>query len=729
MQRGRPNRGHGGRQLRPRRAGLARRPRRRRTSALVEHDIRDRSRTPSVTSSTSSTPPGSPRRPTTGCTRSRRWTPTSSACVTSSTTPRRRGRGAATRPRASSSSRAARSTATRCPSDIPTPETYRGNVSCTGPRACYDESKRYGETLCVNFARQHGLPVTIARPFNNYGPGLKITDRRVIPDLARDVLAGRDIVAALRRLGDAHVLLRRRTPSSATTRSWCAGGPASPTTSAPRSRRSRWRELAERIAALARELFGYAGRVVHGRAPRPSTSSTTRSAAARDRQGARRARLRAGGRPRRGARRVRSSGTPTTAAARRRDARLDRRRRVRRPRHAARASPRSGHDVVCVDLDARRSTQINARASRRSTRPGLEELLRATRGQEASRDDRPRRRGSRLRPHADRGRHAVRRTTESTSPPSSAASRRSARRCATKDGYHVVVVKSTVVPGHDRRTSSGRLLEEASGKRAGEDFGVGVNPEFLTEGQAVADFMAPGPARARRRSTNGRMTCSRRALRSSSPTRAADAHEHADRRDDQVRVERAARDDDLVRERDRRTSARRSAASTSSTSCGASTRPLPEPGRARTARASSRRSRPSSRPGCGFGGSCLPKDVRALVAEGEQRGRADARCSAPCSRRTTRSPTRSCDSLGAALGDLARPAVTVLGLAFKPDTDDVRESPAIPIVARLARTRSRPSRSTTRSCASLPHAARRHGRDARARPRGARSRRPRLWCS
>src|SRR5512134_62938 len=57
------------------------------------------------------------------------------------------------------------------PAHIPTPETYRGNVSCTGPRACYDESKRYGETLCVNFARHYGLPVKIARPFNNYGPG------------------------------------------------------------------------------------------------------------------------------------------------------------------------------------------------------------------------------------------------------------------------------------------------------------------------------------------------------------------------------------------------------------------------------------------------------------------------------------------------------------------------------------------------------------------------------
>jgi len=80
------------------------------------------------------------------------------------------------------------------PENIPTPETYRGYVSCTGPRACYDESKRYGETLCVNFAQQRGVPVKVARPFNNYGPGLKITDGRVIPDFARDILAGRDIV-------------------------------------------------------------------------------------------------------------------------------------------------------------------------------------------------------------------------------------------------------------------------------------------------------------------------------------------------------------------------------------------------------------------------------------------------------------------------------------------------------------------------------------------------------
>lgn len=80
------------------------------------------------------------------------------------------------------------------PENIPTPETYRGNVSCTGPRACYDESKRFGETLCVNFSKVHNLPIKIVRPFNNYGPGLKITDGRVIPDFANDILHKRDII-------------------------------------------------------------------------------------------------------------------------------------------------------------------------------------------------------------------------------------------------------------------------------------------------------------------------------------------------------------------------------------------------------------------------------------------------------------------------------------------------------------------------------------------------------
>lgn len=80
------------------------------------------------------------------------------------------------------------------PTSIPTPETYKGNVSCTGPRACYDESKRLGETLCVNYARHSNVPVKIVRPFNNYGPGLDINDGRLMPDMARSIFNGEDLV-------------------------------------------------------------------------------------------------------------------------------------------------------------------------------------------------------------------------------------------------------------------------------------------------------------------------------------------------------------------------------------------------------------------------------------------------------------------------------------------------------------------------------------------------------
>jgi len=77
--------------------------------------------------------------------------------------------------------------------EIPTKETYHGNVSFTGPRACYDESKRFGETLCTVFHEQHGIPVKITRPFNFYGPRLSLDDKRVIPDFIRDALSGNPI--------------------------------------------------------------------------------------------------------------------------------------------------------------------------------------------------------------------------------------------------------------------------------------------------------------------------------------------------------------------------------------------------------------------------------------------------------------------------------------------------------------------------------------------------------
>lgn len=77
---------------------------------------------------------------------------------------------------------------------VPTPETYNGNVSFTGPRACYDESKRLGETLCATYFRLHRVPVKVIRPFNVYGPGQRLDDGRIIPDLLRAALAGGPLV-------------------------------------------------------------------------------------------------------------------------------------------------------------------------------------------------------------------------------------------------------------------------------------------------------------------------------------------------------------------------------------------------------------------------------------------------------------------------------------------------------------------------------------------------------
>lgn len=147
------------------------------------------------------------------------------------------------------------------PENVPTGEEYRGNVSATGPRACYDESKRFGETMCSLFAQKYGMPIGVVRPFNNYGPGMKLGDRRVPADFAKAVYEGRDIA-----------ILSSGTP----TRTFCyvadavAGylkvllhgrydyfniGIDAPEISI--------RELADIYAEAAAEIFGYAGKVIY----------------------------------------------------------------------------------------------------------------------------------------------------------------------------------------------------------------------------------------------------------------------------------------------------------------------------------------------------------------------------------------------------------------------------------------------------------------------------------
>jgi dTDP-glucose 4,6-dehydratase/UDP-glucuronate decarboxylase len=80
------------------------------------------------------------------------------------------------------------------PANIPTAEDYRGYVSCTGPRACYDESKRFGETLAVIFHQEFGFPIRSVRPFNVYGAGQRLDDGRIIPDLVNAAAKGEKLV-------------------------------------------------------------------------------------------------------------------------------------------------------------------------------------------------------------------------------------------------------------------------------------------------------------------------------------------------------------------------------------------------------------------------------------------------------------------------------------------------------------------------------------------------------
>ncbi len=78
---------------------------------------------------------------------------------------------------------------------IPTPESYFGFVNPNGPRSCYDESKRFSESLIITFNRQYGLDTRIQRPFNVYGPGIREDGvyGRVIPRFISEALKNHDL--------------------------------------------------------------------------------------------------------------------------------------------------------------------------------------------------------------------------------------------------------------------------------------------------------------------------------------------------------------------------------------------------------------------------------------------------------------------------------------------------------------------------------------------------------
>jgi dTDP-glucose 4,6-dehydratase len=76
------------------------------------------------------------------------------------------------------------------PTEHPQKETYAGNVDITGPRAVYDEAKRFAESLTLAYHRQHGVDTRIVRIFNTYGPRMDLEDGRALPNLLKQALLG-----------------------------------------------------------------------------------------------------------------------------------------------------------------------------------------------------------------------------------------------------------------------------------------------------------------------------------------------------------------------------------------------------------------------------------------------------------------------------------------------------------------------------------------------------------
>lgn len=72
----------------------------------------------------------------------------------------------------------------------PQTETYFGNVDTIGPRGCYDEAKRFAESMTMAYHREHGLATRIVRIFNTYGPRMRLDDGRVVPNLVGQALRG-----------------------------------------------------------------------------------------------------------------------------------------------------------------------------------------------------------------------------------------------------------------------------------------------------------------------------------------------------------------------------------------------------------------------------------------------------------------------------------------------------------------------------------------------------------
>ncbi|GAB7013718.1 UDP-glucose 6-dehydrogenase AglM [Halolamina salina] len=238
---------------------------------------------------------------------------------------------------------------------------------------------------------------------------------------------------------------------------------------------------------------------------------------------------------------------------------------------------------------------------------------------------------------------------------------------AEKDDRHNVVVKSTVVPGTTEDTLA-PLIAEAGDKRLGDDLGVGMNPEFLREGSAVADFLNPD-----------------KVVLGAADDRTRDRMKEVfaplvERADEPPVVETATREAEMMKYANNAFLASKiSLANDLGNICKEHGVDMYEVADAMGLDGRIQRAFLDS--GLGWGGSCFPKDTAAIIAAAEAKGY-DAPMLNAATEVNDRQPQRFLDLLDRHV-DVDGRRVAVLGLAFKPGTDDIRNTRAVPVIEGL----------------------------------------------
>jgi UDPglucose 6-dehydrogenase/GDP-mannose 6-dehydrogenase len=247
---------------------------------------------------------------------------------------------------------------------------------------------------------------------------------------------------------------------------------------------------------------------------------------------------------------------------------------------------------------------------------------------------------------------------------------------AQKDTYHVVCVKSTVVPG-TTDTFIKEKIEEASNKKIG-DFGLVMNPEFLREGCAVDDFMMPD------RIVIGTLDDASFKVMASV---------YKDYFDAPI-IKTNIRTAEMIKYTSNAFFANLISFSNEISNICESIGGIDAldvfNGLKLDKRIALKRYKKDVypgliqylKPGCGFGGSCFPKDVKALLTHSKKNSYQPDILEAILKVNELQ-PAKMVKKLEDSLGNLNKKKIAVLGIAFKPETDDIRESPAISIIKLL----------------------------------------------